>query len=160
MPKTFDLGLIGHFAYDYIFHDRSNSHNENQPRTLGGGVTYGSLAAANFDSSANIAIVSKIGNDFDPAHLTPFHKKKIDTSGVIVDKNAKTTTYELYYDGGVRRLRLKQKAPQITISDIPDFLFSAKSIHFTPIAGEISSKTLHQIAEHKLLQNTIITSFH
>ncbi|WP_457557638.1 carbohydrate kinase family protein [Candidatus Harpocratesius sp.] len=165
IKNRLDIVFIGHFAFDFISHNHQNHYNhhsntsnsnEKLKRSLGGGVTYGSLAAVYYNPNSQIAIISKVGKDFDRSLLLPFKSKGIDISGIQIQQGTFTTSYELKYEGSTRKLRLRHKAPKITIKDFPQSIFDARAIHLTPIAGEISLKTLEIIANHKQLQKTII----
>jgi sugar/nucleoside kinase (ribokinase family) len=104
---------------------------------LGGSPTYVSFAARRLD--ARVAVVSKVGNDFPNAYLWWLRQENIDISGVVKAENALTTRFELKYNGDLseRTLQLKNRAPPITVEDLPNSL-KARAIHVAPIAGEIS----------------------
>jgi sugar/nucleoside kinase (ribokinase family) len=79
----------------------------------------------------------------------------VDISGVVKVENAQTTRFELKYSDDLsdRVLRLKNRAPPITIEDLPNSL-KAKAVHIAPIAGEIT----YEVAE-KLRSCADVLSF-
>lgn len=129
--KDFDLVFIGHFAADTII------RNNVESRSLGGGVTYGSLAAYNYNEKQKIGICSNIGKDFDQHFLNIFNTSSIDLCGVK-SNSKQTTNYEIHYHDEGRDLILKSKAKPIMMADIPEKFLSAKCFMIVPIANEIS----------------------
>ncbi len=148
--KRMDLVLIGHFAIDTILMKESGK----ETHSLGGGVTYGSLAACVYDSKKRIGIVSRVGNDFDKSMLSLFDKHSIDTSGIVF-QGEKTTRYFLEYSNGSRDLSLLSKANNCKLKDIPEDFLDAKAIHLTPIAAEFDSEFLEKLAKHEKTKNSI-----
>ena len=149
--KRIDLVLVGHFALDEIIIRKPYSKS----RSLGGGATYGSLSACNFDPDAKIGIVSRVGTDFEDNFLNVFHDHMVNTEGIRKD-SGKTTKYMLDYHDGTRDLRLMSKAPNIQMEDFPHEFINAKAIHMTPIADEFSPEFLEALAAHELTQNTLV----
>ncbi len=136
----FDIVSVGHFALDSIFlPDRSTPFV-----VLGGSATYVSFAARRL--GARVAVVSKVGSDFPAAYLWWLRQEGVDLSGVAKVENAQTTRFELKYNSDLsdRILRLKNRAPPITIDDLPDSL-KAKAIHIGPIAGEITYEVVEKL---------------
>ncbi len=148
--EQIDLVLIGHFAIDTIVlkNPFSESHS------LGGGVTYGSLAASCFDPDKKICIVSKVGANFNEKFLKLFANHNIDTSQVL-SEGKDTTQYLLEYHNGSRDLSLLSKAANLKIGDIPKNYLQAKAIHLTPIADEFTPEFLKSLANHELTDETI-----
>jgi sugar/nucleoside kinase (ribokinase family) len=137
---VFDIVSVGHFAVDSIFlPDRNMPFN-----VLGGSAAYVSFAARRLD--ANVSVVSKVGGDFPDAYLWWLEQEGIDLSGVVKIESVQTTRFELKYNNKLlnRRLRLKSKAPPITVDDLPKSL-KAKTIHIAPIAGEITYKVAKKL---------------
>jgi sugar/nucleoside kinase (ribokinase family) len=135
---VFDIVSVGHFSLDSIF-----LPDRNTPFVvLGGSVAYVSFAARRLD--ARVSVVSKVGSDFPAAYLWWLRQESVDLSGVSKAENAQTTRFELKYSNDLsdRALRLKNRAPPITVADLPNSL-KAKGIHIAPIAGEIT----YEIAE-------------
>ena len=134
----FDIVSVGHLSIDSIF-----LPERNKPFiVLGGSPTYVSFAARRLD--ARTAVVSKVGGDFPNAYLWWLRQECVDVSAVARVESAQTTSFELKYinDLSDRFLRLKNRAPPITVEDLPNSL-RAKAIHIAPIAGEIT----YEVAE-------------
>jgi len=130
---VFDIVSVGHFAIDSIF-----LPDRNMPFiVLGGSVAYVSFAARRLD--ATVSVVSKVGGDFPKAYLWWLEQEGVNLSGIVMAQNAQTTRFELKYNNNLtnRKLRLKSKAPPITVDDLPKSL-KAKTIHIAPIAGEVT----------------------
>ena len=129
----FDIVSVGHFAIDSIF-----LPDRNTPFiVLGGSVAYVSFAARRLD--ATVSVVSKVGGDFPKAYLWWLEQEGVSLSGIVKIETAQTTRFELKYNNNLsnRKLRLKSKAPPITVDDLPKSL-KAKTIHVAPIAGEVT----------------------
>lgn len=129
----FDIISVGHFSIDSIF-----LPDRHMPFVvLGGSVAYVSFAARHLN--ATVSVISKVGDDFPKAYMWWLGQEGIDLSGVVKVENAQTTRFELKYTNDLsnRNLRLKNKAPSITVEDLPKSL-KAKAIHIAPIAGEIT----------------------
>ena len=152
MAQSIDLVIVGHFALDTIIQQKSGSRSQ----SLGGGATYSSLAANTFDPKARIGIVSRIGTDLDPSFIHMFHGRNIDLHG-IKQQGPYSTTYELTYQNGsnTRKLKLISRAPDITFTDIPEIYYSAKTVHFTPIAHELPFSFFKEMAQRKEFQHTL-----
>jgi sugar/nucleoside kinase (ribokinase family) len=146
-----DLVLVGHFALDTII----NKSTGYKGHSLGGGVTYGGLAASYFDPTAKIGIVSRVGRDFNHKLLKIFNNHQVDLCGIIQEGD-KSTGYQLIYHETGRDLKLLSKAPNFSISDIPHHFISAKAIHMTPIANEFTPEFIENLASHQLTQDSLI----
>jgi len=136
--EMFDIVSVGHLSIDSIFlPDRKTPYI-----VLGGSAAYVSFAARRLD--ARVAVISKIGDDFPTAYLWWLGQEGVDLSGVSKAANAQTTRFELKYTSDLsdRVLQLKNRAPPISVQDLPNSL-KAKAIHIAPIAGEIT----YEIAE-------------
>jgi len=141
--QVFDLVSVGHFAIDSIFlPDRSTPFI-----VLGGSVAYVSFAARRLD--ATVSVVSKVGGDFPKAYLWWLEQEGVNLSGIVKAQNAQTTRFELKYSNNLsnRKLRLKSKAPPITVDDFPKSL-KAKTIHVAPIAGEVTYEVAKKLRSH------------
>lgn len=128
----FDVVQVGHLSIDSIFlPNRKTPFN-----VLGGSVAYSSFAARRL--SATVSIISKVGSDFPKAYLWWLEQEGINLS-VVEAESAQTTRFELKYNNRLssRKLRLKSKAPSITVEDVPKSL-KAKIVHVAPIVGEIT----------------------
>ncbi|MDI6691486.1 MAG: PfkB family carbohydrate kinase, partial [Candidatus Bathyarchaeota archaeon] len=133
-----DVAVVGHFAIDSIL-----LPDKQMPYIiLGGSAAYASLAIRRLNVKASV--FSKVGGDFPEAYLWWLKEEGIDLNGVIRVKDAQTTRFELKYDYGFlnRTLRLKSKAPSMTMEDLPKSM-KRKVIHISPIAGEIT----YEVAE-------------
>jgi sugar/nucleoside kinase (ribokinase family) len=111
---------------------------------LGGSVAYVSFAARRLD--ARVSVVSKVGSDFPAAYLWWLRQEGVDLSGVGKVENAQTTRFELKYNDDLsdRILQLKNRAPPISVQDLPNSL-KANAIHIAPIAGEISFEIVEKL---------------
>jgi len=132
-----DLVTIGHFAVDLIFSPKIL----NPKVTLGGPATFVSLAANKL--GANVGVISKVGKDFHK-YSAWLRENNVNLSWVQIAEDAFTTSFVLTYNGDQRKLQLKNKAPPITIKDIPISL-RAKAIHVAPIANELSTDTIRKL---------------
>jgi sugar/nucleoside kinase (ribokinase family) len=148
-----DIVLVGHFALDTIVNRRVQP--ETISHSLGGGVTYGSLAAAFYNPKSQIGIVSRIGKDLNGSMLSILNNRKIDQRG-IVQAGELSTGYKLVYHEKGRDLMLMNKAPNIEIADFPESFIAAKAIHMTPIANEFSPEFIKDLADHDATQETLI----
>lgn len=134
-----DVAVVGHFSIDTIKLPSSTT-----PFVLmGGSVAYASLTTRLLGGTA--LVISKVGGDFPEAYLQRLHQAGVDLSGVFEIADAQTTRFELEYnvDLSSRTLRLKKKAPAITVDDLPKSL-RAKAVQVAPIAGEIP----YEVVEH------------
>jgi sugar/nucleoside kinase (ribokinase family) len=140
---VFDIVSVGNFAIDSIF-----LPDRNTPFVvLGGSVAYASFTARRLD--ATVSVVSKVGGDFPKAYLWWLGQESVDLSGIVKAQNAQTTRFELKYSNNLsnRKLRLKSKAPQITVDDLPESL-KAKTIHIAPIAGEVTYEVAERLRSY------------
>jgi sugar/nucleoside kinase (ribokinase family) len=134
-----DLLVVGHFAIDYVVRD-----GEALPPSLGGTVTFSSLAAAGL--GAKVGIVSKVGPDFRDEYILVFARNGIDVSDIKKVK-APTTKYRLRYIGEERTLALISKCEPIKPQDVKGLRGKTNAIHLGPIAGEISPQTIREVAK-------------
>ncbi len=147
----FDLVLVGHFAMDTIIIQEPYSKSQ----SLGGGVTYGSLAAKIYDPESKIGIISKISTETTIDCLEPVSKKHINIFGVKQEGQFNTEYVLNYHDHG-RDLRLISKANEIAMKDFPMTYLNTRAIHLTPIADEFTPEFLHNLSNNPLIQNSII----
>ena len=128
-----DITVVGHFSIDSIL----LPSRATPVVVLGGSVTYVSLVARRLETS--VSVISKVGEDFPEAYMGWLQEEGVDLSRVIKIKNEHTTRFELEYseDLANRTLKLRSKAPPITLIDAPIFL-STKAVHIAPIGDEIS----------------------
>ena len=139
----FDIVSVGHFCIDSIFLPSKNTPYA----VLGGSPTYVSFAARRLD--VRVAVISKIGGDFPAAYLWWLRQEDVDLSGVAKVDSAHTTRFEIKYNSDLsdRTLKLKTRAPPITVDDLPNSL-RAKAIHIAPIAGEITSEVVEKLRSY------------
>jgi sugar/nucleoside kinase (ribokinase family) len=137
---VFDLVSVGHFSLDSIFLPSRNSPFV----VLGGSVVYSSFAARRLD--ARVSVISKVGGDFPAAYLWWLRQENVDLSNVSRDENARTTRFELEYSNDLshRILRLKNRAPPINVTDLPESL-KARAVHVGPIAGELTYEAIEKL---------------
>ncbi|MGQ9506373.1 MAG: carbohydrate kinase family protein [Candidatus Bathycorpusculaceae bacterium] len=136
----FDVTVVGHFAIDSIFlPDKQIPYV-----VLGGSAAYISLTVRRLNARASV--FSKVGGDFPEAYLWWLREEGIDLTGVVRVKDALTTRFELKYADNFlnRTLRLKSRAPSITLEDLPKSLKS-KAVHIAPIAGEINYEATEKL---------------
>ena len=139
---SFDLVTVGHFSIDFI---KTKKDSIGKP-SLGGPPTFVSLAAKRL--KAKVSVISNVGEDFPEDYVRWLMNEDIDLSMLRRIKGASTTRYELIYDEmGRRQLILKSRAPPITSSLIPESL-SAKVVHISPIAGEVSYEVIDKLREN------------
>ncbi|MEM2111646.1 MAG: carbohydrate kinase family protein [Candidatus Bathyarchaeia archaeon] len=142
----FDIVTVGHFTIDYI---KSPRRLDSKP-TLGGPPTYTSIAARRL--GANVSVISKVGEDFQPKYLKWLKNQGVDLSGLNKVKGTLTTSFMLnYFENGERQMALKNRAPPIEAEDVPDNL-ETNSIHVAPIANEVSYKVIDKL---RRLTNTV-----
>jgi sugar/nucleoside kinase (ribokinase family) len=138
-----DIVSVGHFVIDSILLPSRSAPFV----VLGGSPTYVSLAARRLD--AKVGVVSKVGGDFPSAYLWWLSQEGIDLSGITRVEGAHTARYELKYNSDLsdRLLRLKNTAPPITLTDLPNSL-KARIIHIGPVAGEIAYEVVAKLKEY------------
>ncbi|MGQ4872805.1 MAG: carbohydrate kinase family protein [Promethearchaeia archaeon] len=132
--KPISITFAGHFAVDNII--RFNVENE---PTLGGSVTYCSLALSNYTNDVEIHIISCIGkNNFNNSFLDILKKQNINLKGITwYDTN--NTNFVLRYSDHSRTLILRSKSPDLSIKNIPkEYLKEPPDAFvFVPICNEI-----------------------
>lgn len=139
----FDIVSVGHFTIDSIF-----LPGKLMPFVvLGGSVTYISFAARRL--GATVSVVSKVGGDFPNAYVWWLEQEGVDLSGMVKVETVPTTRFDIRYskDLSNRMLQLKNKAPAITLEDLPKKL-KAKAIHIAPIAGEITYEVVEELKNY------------
>ncbi|HDM88943.1 MAG TPA: hypothetical protein ENG65_03025, partial [Candidatus Bathyarchaeota archaeon] len=142
---SFDIVTVGHFSIDFI---KTKRDSISKP-SLGGPPTFVSLAAKRL--KAKVSVISNVGEDFPEEYVRLLMNEDIDLSMLRRVKGASTTSYELIYDEmGGRQLILKSRAPPITSSLIPESL-SAKVVHVSPIADEVSYEVINKLRENASL---------
>ena len=140
--QTLSIIFAGHFAIDNIIRFK----HLNKP-TLGGSVTYSSLALKTYKKDIKIRILSHIGNsNFDLKMLDPLRNHNIDLQGVKFSE-VENTNFILEYFDHTRVLTLRSKSPNLEIKDIPlEYLENPSDvIVLVPLCNEISYEYTKQI---------------
>ncbi|MBY9015072.1 MAG: hypothetical protein KGD68_05200 [Candidatus Lokiarchaeota archaeon] len=149
IPKNFLF--IGHHAIDTIIRFK-----QKRKPSLGGTVTFGSLALKTYTNSTKISIISNLGlQNFSKSLLKHFSDKSIDFSGVKM-LETDNTNFELDYSNHSRKLTLKSCSPKLIFEDIPEkFLSNPPSILvLAPLCNEISLEYVSKVV--KRYPNTYI----
>ncbi|MHA1491181.1 MAG: PfkB family carbohydrate kinase, partial [Promethearchaeota archaeon] len=137
--------FAGHFAIDEIIH-----HQVVHATTLGGSVSFGSLALRAYVQDVTISIISNLGKkNFENTLLDLLKNKNIDLEGLKwYDKN--NTNFILDYTNHSRTLTLKFKSPNLKFDNIPrKYLHDQPDvIVLVPICNEISYKYIKRILQH------------
>ncbi len=106
--------FAGHFAIDNII--RFKRLNKS---SLGGSVSYCSLALSNYTHEVRIGLISHIGKlNFNDSLLNKIKNKKIDLKGIKYSQ-VENTNFILDYFDHARTLTLKSKSPDLNFNDIP-----------------------------------------
>jgi len=140
---VFDIVSVGHFCIDSIL--LPGRHKSFV--VLGSSAAYVSFSARRLD--ATVSVISKVGGDFPDAYLWWLNQEGIDLSGLAKVGGVQTTRFELEYSSDLsnRNLRLKNRAPVITVDDLPKSL-NAKAVHIAPIAGEITYEVAEKLRNY------------
>ncbi|MHA2325462.1 MAG: hypothetical protein ACXACB_08680, partial [Promethearchaeota archaeon] len=133
--NIFSIFLIGHFAIDNIIRFKHLSNP-----SLGGSVSYSSLALCKYTDDVKISIISHIGkSNFKESLLDILIKKNIDLKGIKYSE-VRNTNFVLDYNNNSRNLTLKSKSPDLKFKDIPhEYLENVPNIIIlAPLCNEIS----------------------
>ncbi|MBN2157211.1 MAG: hypothetical protein JW776_14295 [Candidatus Lokiarchaeota archaeon] len=142
MTSRFDIIFIGHFARDTIITADGTFSN-----SLGGGVTFGSLSAHNYNQDQKIGIFSEVGKNFDKSWLDIFNSE-IYLNGVN-QSSEHTTHYKIrYFPEGGRTLTLESRAKSLEYNHFPSIMANSRSFMISSIANEISEKFIIDLLEH------------
>ncbi|MFX1430382.1 MAG: PfkB family carbohydrate kinase [Promethearchaeota archaeon] len=134
--------FAGHFAIDNIIRFK----RLNKP-SLGGSVSYCSLALSKYTKDAKIGIISHIGKlNFDNSLLAKIKNDNIDLRGIKYSQ-VKNTNFVLDYFNHTRNLTLRSKSPNLNFKDIPiEYLNNPPDvIVLVPLCNEISYEYVAQI---------------
>jgi sugar/nucleoside kinase (ribokinase family) len=145
------LLFIGHHAIDTIIRFK-----QKRKPSLGGTVTFGSLALKTYTKSIKISVISNLGlQNFNKSLLKHFDDKNIDFSGVKTFET-ENTNFELNYSDHSRRLTLKSCSPKLKFEDIPEKILSTPPsiLVLAPLCNEISFEYVSKIV--KKFPNTYI----
>ena len=134
--------FIGHHAIDTIIRFK-----QKRKPSLGGTVTFGSLALKTYTNSTKISVISNLGvKNFNKSLLKHFNDKTIDFSGVKMFETD-NTNFELNYSNHSRRLILKSCSPNLIFEDIPEKILSTPPsiLILAPLCNEISFEYVSKI---------------
>lgn len=140
--RNFSFFFAGHFAIDTII----RFGKENAP-TLGGSVTYSTLALSTYTEDADIYVISNIGKfNFDKSLLNLFKSTKINLEGIKWSETNNTNFVLDYFDHG-RTLTLKSKSPNLEFKDIPKELLKIQPdvVVLVPLCNEITYDYIKKI---------------
>jgi len=143
--------FIGHLAID-----RTIRFKKSFKPSLGGSVSYGSLALTKYQQKFKVGIISHIGNlNFNQTLLRKLERMDIDLNG-IKWSNTHNTTFMLDYLDHDRILTLQSRSPDLNFTDIPVSYLEKppKIIVLVPLCNEISYEYIAQIVN--LFPNTLI----
>ena len=143
--------IIGHHAIDTIIRFK-----QKRKPSLGGTVTFGSLALKTYTNSVKISVISNLGlQNFDKSLLKHFNDKNIDFSGVKTFES-NNTNFELNYSNHSRRLTLKSCSPKLIFEDIPEKILSTPPsiLVLAPLCNEISFEYVSKVVN--MFPNTYI----
>ncbi|UCC19414.1 MAG: hypothetical protein JSV62_15130 [Promethearchaeota archaeon] len=140
----FTIYFAGHFAIDNIIRFK----RLNKP-SLGGSVSYCSLALSTYDQDAKIGIISHVGElNFNNSLLNKIKRKNIDLRGIKFSP-VKNTNFVLDYFDHARTLTLKSRSPNLNFEDIPlEYLNNPPDMFvLVPLCNEIPYKFVVQILQ-------------
>ena len=140
--KDLSFLFIGHLAIDSIIRFKKL-----RKPTLGGSVSFGSLALRKYSQNENISIVSNLGKlNFNMSLLRSLEKYNIDLRGIKwFDSN--NTNFVLDYINHSRTLTLKAKSPNLRFDDFPEEYINNQPdvIVLVPLCNEISYNYVSEI---------------
>ena len=140
--KDLSFLFIGHLAIDSIIRFKKL-----RKPTLGGSVSFGSLALRKYCQNENISIVSNLGKlNFNMSLLRSLEKYNIDLRGIKwFDSN--NTNFVLDYINHSRTLTLKAKSPNLRFDDFPEEYINNQPdvIVLVPLCNEISYNYVSEI---------------
>jgi sugar/nucleoside kinase (ribokinase family) len=139
------LFFIGHLAIDNVIRLKRLS----KP-TLGGSVSYCSLALRTYTQFADISIVSHVGTiNIDKSLFNIIRSKNFNLKGIKYS-NVKNTSFILDYFNHTRTLTLKSKSPNLEFRDIPqEYLDNPPdAVVLVPLCNEISYEYIAQLFKH------------
>ncbi len=143
--------FIGHHAIDTVIRFK-----QKRKPSLGGTVTFGSLALKTYTNLTKISLISNLGlQNFNKSLLKHFNDKNIDFSGVKTFETD-NTNFELNYTNHSRSLTLKSCSPKLKFEDIPEKILSTPPsiLVLAPLCNEISFEYVSKIV--KKFPNTYI----
>lgn len=141
------LLVVGSVAYDGI----ETPFGEKE-RILGGSATYISLTSSYFAEKVNL--VGVVGKDFADQDIELFKKRKIDLTGLQIDKSGDTFFWKgrYHYDLNNRdTLETKLNVFETFDPVIPDSYKNAKFIALGNIEPSLQSKVLDQVEKPRFV---------
>ncbi len=139
------LLFVGHFAVDTVVRFKRLS----KP-TLGGSVSYCSLALRTYARYVDISIISHVGNlNFDKSLFNFINDKNINLKGIKYS-DVNNTSFVLDYFNHSRVLTLKSKSPPLMFRNFPqEYLDNPPDvIVLVPLCNEISFEYISQISKY------------
>jgi len=137
------LYFVGHLAIDNVI----RSNQQNAP-TLGGSVSYGSLALSSYTQKVKLSIISHIGEkSFDKSFLGLLKTQNIDLGGIKYS-NVRNTHFQLLYYNNTRTLYLKSRSPNLEFNDIPRRYLEKPpdTIALVPLCNELTYNYLKKLS--------------
>jgi sugar/nucleoside kinase (ribokinase family) len=133
------LTVVGHAVIDYIVVDGIPV----KP-TLGGTVTYTSIAASKLGLS--VRVISKVGSDFPEDFKRFLESSGVNLKHLHMDVYERTTSYLIKYTAKGRRMWLRSRCSPITLLDLDEFEDS-DMIHLGPVACELDQTVITGVLE-------------
>ena len=127
--------FIGHLAID-----KTVRFGKSFKPSLGGSVSYGSLALSKYQKQIKLGIISHIGHlNFNHKLLLKLENNNVDLSGIKWTDNY-NTTFKLNYLDHNRILTLESRSPDLNFEDIPITYLEQppQIIVLAPLCNEIS----------------------
>ncbi|MGB5912975.1 MAG: PfkB family carbohydrate kinase [Promethearchaeia archaeon] len=140
--KDLTFLFIGHLAIDSIIRFKKL-----RKPTLGGSVSFGSLALRKYCQNENISIISNLGRlNFNMSLLKLLESNDIDLRG-IKWSDSNNTNFVLDYINHSRTLTLKTKSPNLRFDDFPEEYLNIQPdiIVLVPLCNEISYNYVSEI---------------
>jgi sugar/nucleoside kinase (ribokinase family) len=149
--KKISILFAGHFAIDTIIRFKK----EFTP-TIGGSVSYCSLALSKYSRNVDITIISNIGKlNFKDSLLESLKNNQINLNYIKWSETTNTHFVLDYFDHD-RTLTLKSRSPDLSSEDIPKHFINnhPDAIVLVPLCNEISIEYIKDIV--KKFPNTFI----
>jgi sugar/nucleoside kinase (ribokinase family) len=95
------------------------------------------------------AIISKVGEDFEPAYRETLETSGLDLSGLLVEGESTTRFVNEYDEAGSRVQNVESLAPSISPSDFGEAHYNAKIIHFSPLTSNEIADSCYKVAREE-----------
>jgi len=118
---------------------------------LGGSATYFSVAASYFSP---VRIVAVVGKDFPQRHISLLQKRRIDTSGLFIDKKGKTFRWRGYYEYDLSNAHTLETQLNVFASFRPDLNPQHRSSEYLFLGNidpVLQSEVLEQMKSPRLI---------